>query len=57
MDIQYRELLQDMQSRIHWFIIEKLEDMKMPAYDESYLDGMITKTRYLFKLIGRLLII
>lgn len=25
----------------------------MPAYDESYLDGMITKTRYLFKLIGR----
>lgn len=25
----------------------------MPAYDESYLDSMITKTRYLFKLIGR----
>lgn len=25
----------------------------MPAYDESYLDGMIAKTRYLFKLIGR----
>lgn len=25
----------------------------MPAYDESYLDGMITKTRYRFKLIGR----
>lgn len=25
----------------------------MPAYDESYLDGMITKTRYLFRLIGR----
>nr|WP_297934141.1 hypothetical protein [uncultured Blautia sp.] len=25
----------------------------MPAYDECYLDGMITKTRYLFKLIGR----
>ena len=25
----------------------------MPAYDESYLDGMITKTRYHFKLIGR----
>lgn len=31
----------------------KLEDMKMPAYDECYLDSMITKTRYLFKLIGR----
>lgn len=25
----------------------------MPAYDESYLDGMIAKTRYLFKLISR----
>lgn len=25
----------------------------MPAYDESYLDSMIIKTRYLFKLIGR----
>lgn len=25
----------------------------MPAYDESYLDGMIAKIRYLFKLIGR----
>ena len=25
----------------------------MPAYGESSLDGMITKTRYLFKLIGR----
>ena len=25
----------------------------MPAYDENYLDGMIAKTRYLFKLIGR----
>lgn len=25
----------------------------MPAYDESYLDSMITKTRYLFKLIAR----
>ena len=25
----------------------------MPAYDESYLDGMLVKTRYLFKLIGR----
>jgi hypothetical protein len=25
----------------------------MPAYDESYLDSMIQKTRYLFRLIGR----
>ena len=25
----------------------------MSAYDESYLDGMIQKTRYLFRLIGR----
>lgn len=25
----------------------------MPAYDESYLDSMILKTRYLFKLIVR----
>ena len=25
----------------------------MSAYDESYLDGMLMKTRYLFKLIGR----
>lgn len=25
----------------------------MPAYDESYLDGMLVKIRYLFKLIGR----
>lgn len=25
----------------------------MPAYDESYLDSMIQKTRYLFKLIAR----
>ena len=24
----------------------------MPAYDECYLDSMITKTRYLFKLFG-----
>lgn len=27
--------------------------MKMPAYDECYLEGMIQKTRYLFKLIAR----
>lgn len=25
----------------------------MSAYDESYLDGMLQKTRYLFRLIGR----
>lgn len=25
----------------------------MPAYDECYLEGMIQKTRYLFKLIAR----
>ena len=27
--------------------------MKMPAYDECYLDSMLQKGRYLFKLIGR----
>lgn len=27
--------------------------MQMPAYDEAYLDSMIQKTRYLFKLIAR----
>lgn len=27
--------------------------MRMPAYDESYLDGMIQKIRYLFKLAAR----
>ena len=27
--------------------------MKKPAYDECYLDMMIQKGRYLFKLIGR----
>lgn len=25
----------------------------MPSYDESYLDSMIQKNRYLFKLIAR----
>jgi len=27
--------------------------MNMPAYDECYLDSMLKKHRYLFKLIGR----
>ena len=31
----------------------KLEDMKMPAYDECYLEGMLQKNRYLFKLMAR----
>ena len=30
-----------------------MEDMNMPAYDECYLDSMLKKHRYLFKLIGR----
>lgn len=27
--------------------------MTMPAYDESYLDSMLQKTRYLFRIIAR----
>lgn len=30
-----------------------MEPMTTPAYDECYLDSMIKKHRYLFKLIGR----
>lgn len=30
-----------------------MESMITPAYDECYLDSMIKKHRYLFKLIGR----
>lgn len=31
----------------------KVGNTKMPAYDEVYLDSMLKKHRYLFKLIGR----
>ena len=31
----------------------KAGNIKMPAYDVAYLDSMIKKHRYLFKLIGR----
>lgn len=31
----------------------KVGNIKMPAYDVAYLDSMIKKHRYLFKLIGR----
>ena len=30
----------------------KAGNIKMPAYDVAYLDSMIKKHRYLFKLIG-----
>ena len=34
-------------------MIRKAGNTKMPAYDEVYLDSMLKKHRYLFKLIGR----
>lgn len=30
-----------------------MENIKMAAYDECYLDSMLQKSRYLFRLIGR----
>lgn len=34
-------------------MIRRAGDMKMSAYDKSYLDSMLQKNRYLFRLIGR----
>ena len=53
MDMRFRALLHDMQLNILGNMTEKAGNIKMPAYDVAYLDSMIKKHRYLFKLIGR----